>query len=58
LFVQMLAVIGVDPATALSLSLLAYAGSLLWSMVGGVVYLMMKDRRQLSDLEMEASREA
>jgi glycosyltransferase 2 family protein len=57
LFVQMLAAIGVDPATALSLSLLAYAGSLLWSLVGGVVYLMMKDRRQLSDLELEASRE-
>lgn len=58
LFVQMLATIGVDPATALSLSLLAYAGSLIWSMVGGVVYLTMKDRRQLSDLEVEAARES
>lgn len=55
LFVQMLAVIGVDPATALSLSLLAYAGSLLWSLVGGVVYLMMKDRREFAVMEMGTS---
>jgi hypothetical protein len=29
----------VPPAAALSLSLLAYAGSLAWSLVGGLVYL-------------------
>jgi uncharacterized protein (TIRG00374 family) len=57
-FVQMLEVIKVDPATALSLSLLAYAGSLLWSFVGGIVYFTMKDRRRLAEIEMEASREA
>ena len=34
LFVHILAAIGVDPTAALSLSLLAYAGSLFWSLVG------------------------
>jgi hypothetical protein len=49
LFVQMLAVIGVDPTSALSLSLLAYAGSLFWSLVGGVVYLALKEKHHLTE---------
>ncbi len=57
LFVQMLAAIGVDPTAALSLSLLAYAGSLCWSMVGGLVYLTMKDRRQISEMTLESERQ-
>lgn len=52
LYVLMLAVpeIQVDPTQALSLSLLAYAGSLFWSVIGGVVYLTRRDRDQLSDI--------
>ena len=48
LFVHMLA----DPALAtpaLSLSLLAYAGSLAWSLVGGLVYLTLKEKHHLAD---------
>jgi glycosyltransferase 2 family protein len=52
LFVFMLAVpvIGVDATMALSLSLLAYAGSLFWSLVGGVVYLGLRDREHLEEV--------
>lgn len=38
--------------TALSLALLAYAGSLFWSLVGGVVYLTLKDKHHLSVAEL------
>lgn len=41
---------GVDSTQALSLSLLAYAGSLFWSLVGGVVYVTLKESQHLSDL--------
>jgi uncharacterized membrane protein YbhN (UPF0104 family) len=49
LYVWTLAVpeIGVPATKALSLSLLAYGGSLFWSMVGGVVYVLFKSRHQL-----------
>jgi uncharacterized membrane protein YbhN (UPF0104 family) len=57
LFVQMLAVIGVDPTSALSLSLLAYAGSLGWSLVGGVVYLALKEKHHLAEAELESGNE-
>lgn len=40
----------VTPASALSLALLTYAGSLIWSMIGGVIYLVFRDRRQLQNL--------
>lgn len=55
LFVQMLAMptIHVDPTAALSLSLLAYAGSLFWSLIGGFVYLTMKDRRKLAQMNLD-----
>ena len=54
LFVQMLAIpaIHIDATEALSLSLLAYAGSLLWSLVGGLVYLTMKDRRDIAQMNL------
>lgn len=58
LFVQMLAVIKVDPTAALSLSLLAYAGSLFWSLVGGLVYLTMKDRQNIAQINLEQTRDA
>jgi uncharacterized protein (TIRG00374 family) len=52
LYVLMLAVpeINVDPTRALSLSLLAYAGSLLWSLIGGAVYLSRRDRDRLVEI--------
>jgi uncharacterized membrane protein YbhN (UPF0104 family) len=58
LYVWMLTVpeIGVPATTALSLSLLAFAGSLLWSLVGGVVYL--KFRRQHHLLEVAQASES
>jgi len=52
LYVWMLAVpeINVDPTRALSLSLLAYAGSLFWSLVGGAVYLSRRDQDHLAEI--------
>jgi uncharacterized membrane protein YbhN (UPF0104 family) len=52
LYVLMLAVpeINVDATKALSLSLLAYAGSLFWSLVGGVVYLTFKETHHLAEV--------
>jgi uncharacterized protein (TIRG00374 family) len=51
LFVHMLD----NPALAtsgLSLSLLAYAGSLFWSLVGGGVYLLLKEKHHLGESEL------
>ena len=55
LFVLMLAVplIGVEHTSALSLSLLCTAGSLFWSVVGGVVYASLKHRHHLAELAQE-----
>jgi glycosyltransferase 2 family protein len=39
--------------TALSLSLLAYAGSLFWSVAGGVVYLTLKEKHHLAEAELQ-----
>lgn len=52
LYVWMLAVpeISVGSTQALSLSLLAYAGSLVWSLVGGVVYVTFKQRHHLGEV--------
>ena len=56
LFVLMLthATLGVDDTSALSLSLLAYAGSFIWSLLGGVVYMMFKERHQLKEHDLDA----
>jgi len=50
LFVVLLAhpSIGVPSTDALSLSLLAFAGSLAWSLVGGLVYLTFRQRHHLA----------
>jgi uncharacterized protein (TIRG00374 family) len=55
LYVWMLAVpeLGATPAQALSVSLLAYAGSLVWSAVGGLVYVWFKGRHQLAQVAEE-----
>jgi glycosyltransferase 2 family protein len=42
--------IAIGPTQALSLSLLAYACSLFWSVVGAAVYVGLKDRRHLVDV--------
>ena len=54
MFVQLLAapLIGVAATPALSLSLLAYAGSLFWSLVGGVVYAAFKHKHHLGEKEL------
>jgi hypothetical protein len=59
LFVFMLAdpSLHVPAAAALSLSLLAYAGSLFWSIAGGGVYLMFKERHHLAAGELEGRNE-
>lgn len=42
------------PATlALALSLLAYAGSLFWSVVGGFIYVAFKEKHHLSEEELQ-----
>ena len=52
LFVHLLAApaIGVSATAALSLSLLAYAVTLAWSLAGGLVYITMKDRVHLKEV--------
>lgn len=44
------AAINVDAKLALSLSLLAYSGSLLWSVLGGVFYINLKDSQRLDEV--------
>lgn len=58
IFVQMFAAINVDSTDALSLSLLAYAGSLSWSLVGGLIYLTMKDRQKMTQMNLEPTQGA
>jgi uncharacterized membrane protein YbhN (UPF0104 family) len=56
LFVHMLSSTTTTVASrALSLSLLAFAGSLLWSLVGGVVYLLFRHRHHLAEEELETA---
>jgi glycosyltransferase 2 family protein len=52
LFVFLLAVplLGVNATQALSLSLLAYAGSLAWSLVGGIIYVAVRGKEHLSEI--------
>jgi uncharacterized membrane protein YbhN (UPF0104 family) len=54
LFVHLLHTV-VPAARALSLSLLAFAGSMVWSLIGGVVYLLLRDRHHLAEKELSAS---
>jgi len=43
----------VPHTAALSLSLLAFAGSLAWSIVGGLVYLGFKQKHHLTEAELQ-----
>jgi uncharacterized protein (TIRG00374 family) len=60
LFVIMLAepTIGVNGPSALSLSLLTLAGSLFWSLVGGVVYVTLKQRHHLAERDLVSAGES
>jgi uncharacterized protein (TIRG00374 family) len=53
LFVIMLATLGIPRQASLSLSLLAYAASLFWSMVGGGVYASLRDKEHLAEVRQE-----
>jgi glycosyltransferase 2 family protein len=53
LFVHLLNALGVAATPALSLSLLAYAASLAWSLGGGVAYLTLPARGELKALAAE-----
>jgi uncharacterized membrane protein YbhN (UPF0104 family) len=57
LFVLMLSEqsINVPETSALSLSLLTLTGSLFWSLVGGVVYVTLKQRHHLTEKELATS---
>ena len=52
LFVVILAAppFAIPGKVAISLSLLAYAGNLLWSLVGGIVYLCVKEKEHLPEI--------
>ena len=54
LLVNLLAVsaMGVAATPALSLSLLAFAGSLFWSLVGGLVYALFKHKHHMTEEEL------
>lgn len=56
LYVWMLAAPGVnvEPAIALLLSLVGYATSLAWSVIGGIVYLTQRDKQHLDEIEKES----
>ena len=55
LFVFLLAdtTLQVPPTLALAVSLLAYAGSLFWSIVGGFVYVAFKEKHHLTEAELQ-----
>lgn len=60
LYVWMLAVpeINIAATQALSLSLLAYAGFLAWSVVGGIVYMTRREKDHLAEVAHDAGRGA
>jgi uncharacterized protein (TIRG00374 family) len=56
LYVHMLEVIAVQQTPALSLSLLASAEGLFWSMIGGLVYMGLRDKEHLAEVTRENGR--
>ena len=42
--------IGIEAQDALTLSILAFAGSLLWSLIGGAMYLAFRSRNSLDQI--------
>ncbi len=49
LYLLSLPEVGVEPGTAIAASLVAYAASLVWSVVGGVIYVVMRRQPDLID---------
>jgi uncharacterized protein (TIRG00374 family) len=49
--------IALEPKQALLLSLMAYAGFLFWSALGGVVYATLKERERLDEIAKESETE-
>lgn len=59
LYVLLLAAppINIPPAEGLLISLVGYGTSLFWSMIGGFVYMMVKDKEHLREIEQETKAE-
>ena len=59
LYVWFLATKGVDLpyAQALLISLIGFGTSLLWSVIGGLVYLTVRDREHLVEIQKEGAEE-
>ena len=55
LYVVMLGVVAVAPTPALSVSLLASAEGLFWSLVGGVVYMAAREKEHLAEVKAETA---
>jgi hypothetical protein len=55
LFVLMLAVLGVPRTASLSLSLLASAEGLFWSLVGGMIYMGLREREHLGEVTSQTA---
>jgi glycosyltransferase 2 family protein len=55
LFVLMLAVIKVPKTAALSVSLIASAQGLFWSLVGGVIYMGLRQKEHLSEVTQDSA---
>ncbi len=55
LFVLMLAVLGVPRTAALSVSLLASAEGLFWSLVGGLIYMGLREKEHLEEVTHETA---
>jgi len=53
LFVLMLGVINVPKTGALSASLIASAQGLLWSLIGGFIYMGLRQKEHLSEVTQE-----
>jgi uncharacterized protein (TIRG00374 family) len=56
LYVWMLAApgVGVEASTALLLSLIGYATSVAWSVIGGLVYVTQREKQHLEEIEKES----
>jgi uncharacterized protein (TIRG00374 family) len=55
LYVLMLQGVGVEAATALLLSLIGFATSLVWSVIGGIVYVTQRDKQHLQEIETDSA---
>jgi hypothetical protein len=47
--------LNIEASTALLLSLIGYATSLAWSLIGGLVYVTQRDKQHLQEIEQESA---